>query len=55
MPIGFGEVTGFKHRFGQLLDKEWHTICLGNDLLEHLVGDGFPLGNACNNLLNLGM
>jgi hypothetical protein len=37
------------------LDKEWHTIRLGNDLLEHLRWEGFSLGHACDNLFHLGM
>ena len=37
------------------VDKEGHTIRLGNDLLEHLLGEGFPIGHPCNDLFHLGL
>ena len=39
----------------EVLYEQGDAICLFNDLLEHLSGEGFPIGNTCNNLFHLGM
>jgi len=36
-------------------DKEWDPVCLRDDLLEQLLGEGFPIGHPCDDLFHLGL
>jgi hypothetical protein len=48
------EQAGFQDHFGQLFDKERHPIGLGHDLLDHLGGQGLPMGDLADHLGGLG-
>ena len=50
----FGQETGFQHGLGEFLDEQRHPVGLGDDLVEHFVGQGFAAGDARHHGRRLG-
>ena len=47
--IGFlGQQPGLQHGLGHLLDKQWHAICLGDDLAQNLLGQCLAMSETAD-------
>ena len=41
----FNDKVRLQHRFGKFLNKQRHTVCFGDDLVEHLGGERLADGD----------
>ena len=45
--VGIGALiqqVRFQDRLGDLLDEQWHAVALGDDFVEHRLGQGLAAG-----------